>query len=204
MAGKKKLWVRLRPDKRGLYPTKRYMTAGMLFEANGGWYMISEARAEELREIHVNDDPDAPLLFDVVTQDEAKDIDEKAKQLEARAPASRPHRVVERGERTGVTSRGLSASPTTGQMTTADLPQRQAPADERGARDDEGVLLPDDLPEDVQAADREAAHKEDEGLVPVGRVAGTDDPTPSSKDEGRDPETGEPKHHLTTGRRKTK
>jgi hypothetical protein len=204
MADKDKMLVRLRPDKRGQFATKRYMTAGMMFTSEKGWYEVSAARAEELKQLHLHDDPDQPPLFDVVTADEAKKIDEKALILEERAPANRPHRVVDRAERTGVTSRGLSAAPTTGQMTTADLPRRPVPAYEGGARDDVGVLDPEDLPEEDQEASRKKAQEEDKeegGLASVGRVAGGD-PTPESKDEGRDPETGEPRHHATTGRRK--
>ena len=94
------LWVRLKPrnEKKGQL-LRRYSAFGMRFDEKLGWYVVagvielSDGRkvdvAEYLRSVrNDNDDPDSPLAFDVMSETEARALDEKErKAAEMRATA---------------------------------------------------------------------------------------------------------------------
>ncbi len=94
-----KMLVRVRP-----YNAKRGQTmrthsrmhdgARATFQEGRGWYDVSHALAEELRQVRCSDmDPDSALAFDVCTPREARRVDEReeaALEQETRAPAQRP------------------------------------------------------------------------------------------------------------------
>lgn len=64
------------------------------FQEGRGWYEVTHALAEELRQVRCSDmDPESNLAFDVCTPKEARRIDEReeaALEQETRAPAKRP------------------------------------------------------------------------------------------------------------------
>lgn len=105
-----KLWVRLKPrnEKKGI-KLRRYMAFGMRFDEENGWYIVparielSDGRkvdvARYLRSIrNDNEDADSPLAFDVMTEQEARDLDareRKAAELRATAVDARPLKPVD-------------------------------------------------------------------------------------------------------------
>ncbi len=133
MAQESHLWVRIKPynEKRG-QKIRRYMAFGMRFEESLGWYKVpAEIELADGRVIDTgaylrgvrndNDDPESALAFDVMTETEARKLDEeekKAAELRAKAVDARPVRPVD--------------------MTTADLSRpskedREAAAEEQDA-----------------------------------------------------------------------
>ena len=75
----------------------RYMFQGHRFDASGGWYEVPAGTAQQLRELHQDHyDPDSPLIFDVVTRDQAEKLEESERIEEEHASAERPHRVRSR------------------------------------------------------------------------------------------------------------
>lgn len=100
MAALDSLWVRLKPrnEKKGIL-LRRYSAFGMRFDEKLGWYVVpaminlSDGRKVNVREYlsHVltdNDNPDSPLAFDVMTEQEARALDAKErKAAEQRASA---------------------------------------------------------------------------------------------------------------------
>ena len=77
--------VRLKPHepKRG-YVLKRFAYRGITFHSERGWYRVEKDIAEYLRGVHEEPtDPTSPLAFEVYTEREAKDLEEK-EEVEAR------------------------------------------------------------------------------------------------------------------------
>jgi len=53
------------------------------FKASKGWYEVDEAKAEWCRSRRINDlSPDAPLVFDVMTKEEARIADQVERRIE--------------------------------------------------------------------------------------------------------------------------
>lgn len=73
-------FVRLKPynPKRGI-KVRRYHIGGVLFREDRGWHLVKDQALLEKLEGLTQDrnDPDSPLLFDIVTREEAEAIDEK-------------------------------------------------------------------------------------------------------------------------------
>jgi hypothetical protein len=104
------LWVRLKPrnEKRGI-KLRRYSAFGMRFDEKMGWYIVpATIDLSDGRRINVadylsnvrndNDDLDSPLAFDVMSEKEARSLDEKerkAAQLRATAVEARPIQPVD-------------------------------------------------------------------------------------------------------------
>ncbi len=86
--------VRLKPynPNRG-HKLRRFMTDGIRFDNSKGWYRVSQAMADKLSKIHQDYyDMDSPLAFDVRTQEEALELEEReSMEKERRAAASQPH-----------------------------------------------------------------------------------------------------------------
>ena len=85
------LLVRLRPlDVRRGTALRCYTYRGIRFHVDRGWYRVPRDIAEYLRGVRTLDtDPNAPLAFDVSTEEDAKRVDaeEQAKAQAARATA---------------------------------------------------------------------------------------------------------------------
>ncbi len=80
---------------------QNYTYKGMRFRAGMGWYELpagreGEALAEEMKTLrHDHLDPDSPLLFDVVTREQAQAIESKEKaSIMQKAAAGEPIRAV--------------------------------------------------------------------------------------------------------------
>lgn len=71
--------VRLRPhDPRRGNVLRRYTYKGIKFDADRGWYKVTKAVADYLRDVHQEaGNPHSPLAFDVCTEAEAEAIDAK-------------------------------------------------------------------------------------------------------------------------------
>jgi len=155
--------VRIRPGRKG-FKVKRYCYKGTIYDAVRGWYRVPQHLAEELAELHQDEyDEESPMLFDVVTQERAAEIDENEKAAVERATAAAPNQV-EPGRRRTVVTRAGRERVGSGDLTTADLPENQ----ER-----EGAMLDPD----PDGEELEATSEHGEGVVPVGRVT-LDDPPP--------------------------
>lgn len=105
--------VRLKPfDPRKGFKLRRYTVFGIRFEAGTGWSEVDVEVANYLRTVRADERNEAsPLAFDVLTREEALDMEdaEKRKREEAEQRASAP-RIVRREAAPGV-------------LTTRDLPQ---------------------------------------------------------------------------------
>lgn len=104
------IWVRIKPrnEKKGL-KIRKYLAFGMRFEEQLGWYKVppsielSDGRVVDTKEYlsnvrNDNDDPDSPLAFDVLTEQEARALDSKerkAAELRAHAVDARPLHPVD-------------------------------------------------------------------------------------------------------------
>jgi len=120
--------IRLKPlDAKKGHVIRRYTAFSTTFEERKGWYRVSDEMASYLATVHqVPNDEDAPLAFDVCTQDEAQQIEAaEKKKAEERARAAEPNVATPRD----VTLLG-------GDLTTADLrePSRRSRAAAAGRR----------------------------------------------------------------------
>jgi hypothetical protein len=161
MADDKRL-ARIRPGKKG-FKVKRYMYKGTLYVATKGWYEVGPGVAEELRKLHQDEmDSDSPLLFDVVTREEALKIEQEETEQAHRAPATRPNRSTTVGGR-AMTQRQKES----GDLKTSDLPGHQ--------QEDPPMLDPDPDGHELTGPD------EQDGIAPIGRV--------TDHEKGHDEET---------------
>lgn len=76
------LLVRLKPfDPRRGALLRRYTYAGIKFHHERGWYRVERRVADYLRSVRQRpSDPQAPLAFDVATEEEAKALDARDKE----------------------------------------------------------------------------------------------------------------------------
>ncbi|OHD18504.1 MAG: hypothetical protein A2Y38_13880 [Spirochaetes bacterium GWB1_59_5] len=88
--------VRLKPydAKRGIL-CRRYTVFGHRFDESRGWYKVPDEWAKYVKDLHQDqNDPDSPMLFDVVDEAGAKAMEEaERKKLEERAKAADPAEV---------------------------------------------------------------------------------------------------------------
>lgn len=139
--------VRLKPynEKKG-HRTRVYMVDGLRFYEERGWYEVTPAIADSLRELRQDHyDLETPYLFDVVTPDQAEKIDEREAlgKIEAKASARRPEKLPR--TRVAQVLPANNAGPldeiTGGDTTTADILGRSATVnDDEDAVDDSGRL----------------------------------------------------------------
>jgi hypothetical protein len=91
--------IRLKPhNPRKGYVTKRYHVGGILFREDRGWYRTEDQalidRLSRLRQR--SEDPDSPPLFDIVSAEEAKEIEEREGRTAGRASSATPNEVASR------------------------------------------------------------------------------------------------------------
>jgi len=117
--------VRLKPfDPRRGQVLRRYTHAGIKFHGDRGWYRVEKRVADYLRAVRQQSaDPNAPLAFDVCTEEEAKALDAR-------------ERDAATARKTATDDIKLSVARPAGAVTTADLPD---PAkDDKKPRKDRG------------------------------------------------------------------
>jgi hypothetical protein len=155
------LLVRLKPlNERKHHNVKTYMIDGIRFFVERGWYEVSDAIADTLRELHQDHyDLDSPLLFDVCTPAQAEKLEnfEEHAAVTAKATARRPASVVntrrsdESGDMTSADVTGVAVDP----------PNAVAPT----------MLDPDPNGEELPDPSTAPVEDEDDGRVlEVGRV----------------------------------
>lgn len=119
--------VRLKPhDPKKGHVIRRYTAFSIRFEEARGWYKVADEVAAYLATVHqVPGDEDAPLAFDVCSEEEAQRLETaEKKKAEERARAAEPN-----------VAQPYDVSVRAGDMTTADLPQaRTTRAEARAAR----------------------------------------------------------------------
>lgn len=106
--------VRLKPyDPKKGHVIRRYTAFSIRFEEARGWYRVTDEVANYLATVHqVPGDEDAPLAFDVCTEEEAKRIEAvEKKRAEERARAAEPN-----------VTQPHDVSGRAADLTTADLP----------------------------------------------------------------------------------
>lgn len=117
--------VRVKPfDLKKGHLIRRYTAFSTRFDEKRGWYRVSEDVAQYLSTVHqVSGDEDSPLVFDVCTEEQAREIEAaERRRAEERAQAGAPN--VARANDTSFPG-----------LTTNDLPQgRPARAESRVAR----------------------------------------------------------------------
>lgn len=117
MAKAKHLYVRLKPynPKRG-HVLRRYTYRAVRFH-EGRWYKVPEALARELSDLHQrHGDEDSPLAFDVATEGQARDIEEKE-----RKKLEEEKRKLDNAEMIG--AREIREDALRGTLTTEDAPK---------------------------------------------------------------------------------
>lgn len=90
-----KMLVRLKPyepKRRHVIQSYTHAPSGLQFLAARGWYRVDASLAAYLKTVpQIENDPDSPMAFDVVTEDQGKQLDEReARSKEQRASASNP------------------------------------------------------------------------------------------------------------------
>lgn len=172
----RKLLARLKPynKRRGHLLQRLHISGFGRLDASKGWYAVDEALADRLRACRQDEnDPNSPEACDVVTEEEAREIDARESAANARAAANRPNEV----QRQRSTRAGSDAGPRrrSDVMTTADLP-RNARDEEEPAEDWDKFdpnapreQAPEELIDGADAEDSEDPGADDEpGLAPVG------------------------------------
>lgn len=119
--------ARLKPynPNRG-HKLRRFMIQGIRFDADKGWYKVSEAMADTLKEVHQDYyDEDSPLAFDIMTQAEAIALETReAEKAERRAVAASPHHTASTAKAVGGAGKG--------DLTTADLSGKSDDSEDAG------------------------------------------------------------------------
>lgn len=90
-----KMLVRLKPydpKRRHVMQSYTHAPSALRFEAARGWYRVDASIAAYLKTVpQLENDPDSPMAFDVVTEDQGKQLDEReTRSKEQRASASNP------------------------------------------------------------------------------------------------------------------
>lgn len=118
--------VRIKPysKKRGNL-VRVFTLRGTKFKEGDGWYKVNPQMASYLRNVTIDGDPDSREVFDVCTEDQAKDI--AARELKASTAASpyAPHTPDRARSERDVRTRH---DPTEGVLTTRDLPRHRSMA----------------------------------------------------------------------------
>ncbi len=111
------LLVRLKPyDPRRGHVLRRFTYRGIKFHEERGWYRVEKAVGEYLRTVRqVHGDEHSPPAFDVCTDEEARALDAQEKEAAATRKAA-------------TDDIKLSAARPEGSVTTADLPEAEAPS----------------------------------------------------------------------------
>lgn len=121
------LLARLKPfSERKGYLTRIYSIDGYRFYAERGWYEVSDALGEKLKELHQQHyDEESPYLFDVATEEDATKIDEKESEAvaAAKATARAPQKLRNRATQVWPVNNagGIDGLPETGDLTTLDI-----------------------------------------------------------------------------------
>jgi hypothetical protein len=151
-----KMLVRLKPydpKRRHVMQSYTHAPSGLRFEAARGWYKVDASIAAYLKTVaQIENDPDSPLAFDVMTDDQALEVDEREEvQKQQKASAANPNELDQ----------------TPSDLTTADLhttarrgvtePQTRADAPTPGLRRD-GAVQPG-APPHYAADDPRGYHK---------------------------------------------
>lgn len=150
------------PKKRHL--VRCYMIDGVRFYEERGWYEVSDSLADKLRDLHQDHyDLDSPLLFDIMTPEQAEQLEqaELDREANAKATARRPATPVNTRPQ-----RAARVAEETGDLTSAEVVGKPAvPA----------MIDPDPEGEEL-------LENEDEGrIVEVGRVVKKEPDAPRTR-----------------------
>ncbi len=108
--------VRIKPySKRRRQLTRRYTVFGVKFEVHRGWYRVQLPVADYLRDRTTDGHPDSPLIFDVCTEDQALEMEEKERRRAMELAGMGPYKASEPREM------GSSGLERMGALTTHDL-----------------------------------------------------------------------------------
>jgi hypothetical protein len=118
------LLVRLKAlDPRRGHVLRRYTYSGVKFHEERGWYRVSKIVGDYLRTVRqIAGSSYGALAFDVMTDDEAKALDDR-EEAEAKVRRAAADEIK------------LSEARTDGAITTADLAPRSAPVDGKPRKD---------------------------------------------------------------------
>lgn len=102
------------------YLVRRYWCRGVIYDESRGWYRVTKEDADVLRDlVQKETDPGSPALFDVCTEDEAKDLERREKLAE------RQRRTVEEASR--IQDAHTGAVEPSFDLTSDDLPKPDMP-----------------------------------------------------------------------------
>jgi len=90
-------FVRIKPyDPQHGFRTRRYTIGDCCFDESCGWYEVDDNDAAYLQTVRQRlNDPKSPVVFEVCSEAEAREIDENETSLEkVRSPLERARRVV--------------------------------------------------------------------------------------------------------------